>query len=301
MKTGRIFWGVSLLTVGLLFLAHGVIPVFLDWNTLWRWWPLALVLAGFSLLLREHRARIIIPIVGGILLALFVYGLFSFLSPFERDDHGDGKEFTGRIEAPMPPSVSTASLTLEVGAGRVHLAGGAAALLEASSSGTLGKYVLEQHTEGKEEQLQLRLVSPNRPWRLWRTSHLVEVRLSNLPEWSIAVECGAARADIDLSSCTVRNLRLETGASSLHIRLGSAAPETSVHIEAGVSSISLEVPETAGCEIRIDAPLTRKRIGGFNRERSGLYRTTNFEDAERKIFVDAEAGVSSFTVTRYVP
>jgi hypothetical protein len=67
----------------------------------------------------------------------------------------------------------------------------------------------------------------------------------------------------------------------------------------GASSISLEIPESAGCEIRIDGPLTRKRFTGFTREQSGLYRTGGFEGAEKKIFVDVDAGVSSIRITRY--
>jgi hypothetical protein len=299
MNTGRIFWGVFLLVVGVLFLAHGVLPVLIDWTMLWKFWPLALVLGGCSLLLRKHRARFVVTIAGAVLLALFVYGLFSFLSPFEQRSHREGREFTDRIAVPLSPSVSSAALVLEIGAGRCLLSGGAEGLLEASASGTFGRYVLEQRTEGEEEQLALRLTSRDNSWKFWHGSNTIGVRLSELPLWSIALECGAARAEVDLSSCTIRDLHLKAGASSVKIRLGATAADTRVRVEAGASSISLEIPESAGCEIRIDGPLTRKRFTGFTREQSGLYRTGGFEGAEKKIFVDVDAGVSSIRITRY--
>ena len=218
MNTGRIFWGVFLLTVGALFLAHGVLPILIDWTTLWRFWPLALVLGGLSLLLRKHPARIVVTIVGAVLLGLFVYGLFSFLSPFEQRRQGEGREFTDRIEVPLAPSTTSASLALEFGAGRCTLSGGGNGLLEASASSSFGRYVLDQQTEGDAVRLALRFTSRRQIWKFWRAANTLDVRLSDVPVWTISLECGAARADVDLSDTKVQDLRVETGASSVQDR-----------------------------------------------------------------------------------
>ena len=118
--------------------------------------------------------------------------------------------------------------------------------------------------------------------------------------WRLRLGYGAARADLDLSSCRVEELQLEAGASSISVKLGALVPESRVRVEAGVSSIRFEVPESAGCEIRTEAPLTSKRFSGFEKESSGLYRTGNFSNADRRIFIQIEAGVSSVKVRRYL-
>jgi hypothetical protein len=44
--------------------------------------------------------------------------------------------------------------------------------------------------------------------------------------------------------------------------------------------------------------LASKQFVGFEKVESGLYRTENFSQASRKIFIDVEAGVSRVRVTR---
>jgi hypothetical protein len=299
MKTGRIFWGVFFLTVGVLFLGHGLLPVSLDWSAHWRFWPLVLVLMGLSLLLRNHPARWIFTVLAALLLALFVYGIFSFLSPFEWKGARDMREFTDRREVPLQPGITTASLVLEMGAGKCLLSGGGTGLLEASVSSSFGRYLFDQRTEGDAEFLVLRCTSRAKPWLAWRARNAVDIKLSDTPVWRIRLGCGATRADLDLRSSKIEDLRVEAGASDIALQLGANVAETQVHIETGVSAFRIEVPESAGCELRVDAPLTSKRFAGFRKERPGLYRTENFEVALRRILIDVDAGVSSLRVRRY--
>jgi hypothetical protein len=72
-----------------------------------------------------------------------------------------------------------------------------------------------------------------------------------------------------------------------------------VNIHAGVSSISVQVPESAGCEISSESGLSSKTFNGFVEGGDGNYRTANFDTASRKIFVYFKAGVSSLKVVRY--
>ena len=123
--------------------------------------------------------------------------------------------------------------------------------------------------------------------------------MSDVPLWDIALDCGAARADLDLTALKVREVRIEAGASTVHLRLGANVPEARVRIEAGVSAFRLEVPESAGCEIRVDAPLASKHFNGFRKEKSGLYLTDNFETAGKRILIDIDAGVTSLRINRY--
>jgi hypothetical protein len=69
-------------------------------------------------------------------------------------------------------------------------------------------------------------------------------------------------------------------------------------VNAGASSIRIEVPESAGCRVRVEAPLSGKRLPGFEKVGKGEYETENFSSAEKKISLLLHAGVSSIRVTR---
>jgi hypothetical protein len=72
-----------------------------------------------------------------------------------------------------------------------------------------------------------------------------------------------------------------------------------VRIQAGVSSISVAVPESAGCEITSESGLTSKSFSGFDDRGDGEFRTANFDAAAKRIHLSFKAGVSSLKVVRY--
>jgi hypothetical protein len=75
-----LFWGIFLLFLGVVFLLQtfNILPWEL-WSTLWRLWPVLLVIAGISILLR-HRppwliaAITVILLIASLLLAIFLHG-----------------------------------------------------------------------------------------------------------------------------------------------------------------------------------------------------------------------------------
>lgn len=50
MSYRKIFWGVMLVLIGTLFILKNVGVIFFDWVTIWRLWPLILILWGISLI-----------------------------------------------------------------------------------------------------------------------------------------------------------------------------------------------------------------------------------------------------------
>ena len=91
---------------------------------------------------------------------------------------------------------------------------------------------------------------------------------------------------------------VDTEARRDHGTVGERQDEVRVDIDAGVSSVELRVPESAGCELRMDGGLTSTRLGGLEKVEEGLYRTAGFEEAPRKIYITADVGLSSFRVKR---
>ncbi len=112
-------------------------------------------------------------------------------------------------------------------------------------------------------------------------------------------DIGAAKLDFDLSQFKVKKLDLDAGAASLEIKLGDKYPKSYLNIGAGASEIVIRVPSNSGCDLNLSAVLSGKSISGFEKIDHGHYRTDNFETAENKIYINVDAAVSSYTITRY--
>jgi hypothetical protein len=70
-------------------------------------------------------------------------------------------------------------------------------------------------------------------------------------------------------------------------------------VDAGASDINVFIPETSGCKILIDGALSSKHFTDFEKIDSEIYQTANFDEAENKIFINIDCGVSSISVDRY--
>jgi len=67
-----------------------------------------------------------------------------------------------------------------------------------------------------------------------------------------------------------------------------------VDIEAGVSSIKLEIPDGTGVKIRLDGALISKNLANSGLEKIGdYYYSENYDDAENKIDINVKMGVGN--------
>ncbi len=298
MKPGRVFWGVFFVLLGLLLLAGRFGLFSFDWSDLWRFWPLVLVLIGGALLFKGSKYSILLLGLGGAVLALLLVSLFSF----SWIDGGwdlprDSREQTYTI--PYEQGISRASLVYEGGAGTFEIQSGSQALFDAATRSSFGEYEFSVDSTGDGREIHLTFEGSHRGWHIGRMDNTATVMLHPDPAWDLDLNIGAARLDLDLSSLIVDRLKLENGASRTRVRLGERGKETSVDIQAGASSIRVEVPESAGCELQVDGALTSRRFPGFEKVGDGEYRTENFSSAERRISIAIRAGVSSIRVERY--
>ena len=89
------------------------------------------------------------------------------------------------------------------------------------------------------------------------------------------------------------------GAASLKLKLGDKNDVTNLKLRSGVSSIEILVPDSAGCEIKTEVSLSTKDFYGFDKISSDTYRTGNFDNSKKKIYLNIHAGISSIKVKRY--
>ena len=298
MKTGNVFWGVLLVVLGALFLLDNLDIVCINLGELWKFWPLLLVFWGIAALVKDKRARWAVSAVVAILLALVVFSLFSFRWTGCWSDDGPASVQTRLLTEPYEPGITNASLMINAGAAKVVIEGTTDQLLEADTKSSIGECTLSASGEGDTRKLELQIPGKGKRFHFGRMRNEAMIRLNAAPSWEVSLGMGATSAELDLRPFTVRRVDVEAGATSVKVSLGMPKGETDVRVEAGASSVTLEVPTEAACTISIDAPLSSKDFDGFRKVGSGRYETENFDEQEGVIRIKIDAGVSKVRIRR---
>jgi hypothetical protein len=298
MKTGRIFWGTLLVLVGLFLFLDKANILNLEWHHVWRFWPLIFILWGIALLVKNPTFKWIAAVLSALLVALFISGFigFGFLNfGWSKGTAAVDQEFT----EPFASTIQKASFSLDAAAGTFVVEDTTQQLVEASVHSSIGKYRLERSGEGGQVKVRLSREGKSMSLHSGHVKNRVEVKLNPNPLWNMDFDIGAAQCDLDLTPYRTERVKIDAGAASVRLKLGALSPETRVDIDAGASSLKIAVPESAGCDIEVDAGLSSKSFPGFEKMKSGTYRTENFENADHKIHISVDAGVSSIKVVRY--
>jgi hypothetical protein len=293
MKMSRIFWGVFFAAAGVLLLLVKFGLVSLEIGDYWKFWPLILVVWGIGMIAGSRAMKIGAVAAVALVLALGLYeGARWWWSE-------DGRTMTSQeFTAPEDTSIASASFRFSSGAGKFTLADSCADLIRANTESRFGTYSFDTEEEGGSRSFAMRLEGGGRH-PAGRGTHTAVIRLGTRPRWDLQFDIGAATLELDLRPFLVENLRVNGGAGSVRVTLGDRAQECAVNVSAGVSSIRIRVPELAGCELHIDAPLSSTSIEGFTHTGAGRYATEDFDAAERKITLKIAAGVSKIRVERY--
>lgn len=295
MNKGRLFWGSFLLGLGALVLLDRSGTLVIEWGNVWAFWPVLLILLGVSVMGGSGILGKSASVLTGLLAAALIVAFMNFGHATERSTGGQKEE---PLTAPMKPGTTSAAFSLDAGAGTFVIAGGGEQLMEARINADPWTYSMDRDTSGGQDRLRMWMDHHEGIRWGWRVKNSVEVALNPAPAWEIDLNAGAARVDADFRTLEVEQIRISSGASTIKVQLGSRAKECTMILETGVSSVRIYVPESAGCDIRIEAPMSSKRLPGFEKTGDGWYETDNLATAERKIHLNIEAGVSSIRVIR---
>lgn len=316
MSYKKIFWGVVFIAIGVLFVLRNTGAIYFSWGMLFSMWPLLLILWGISLIPVRDVVKLLISVltvVAGIWLISqndhYWQGRFSWNHPSHNnfhwdvdvDDEDDAESYIDQaqeLSEDWDGQTEKAFLHFDAAAGRFYLDEVEGDhLIEFEKRGELARYnMVSRDTENGKE---IRLTMEKHQQFHGNPHNMAEVRLHPQPIWDLDLDVGAAKVDLDLSPFKLDRLNIDGGASSIRIKLGAKRPESRIKIDSGVSSVTLRVPESSGCEILTDAVLSTKNLLGFEKIGRGKYRTANFDTADAKIFVEMDVAISSLHVSRY--
>jgi hypothetical protein len=297
-----VFWPLLLIAIGLVFLLgnFGLISG-ISWIAILSLWPLLLVLIGLDIAFARRwplatlAAEVLVIAAGLALVATTpTFGFLGFSA-----DGGNGV-----ADVSAPRGVATAmSLTLNGGAGRYRVSGGATDLVDAHSANP----DLRLRTSGPATRPDLRVdqVGPEGFFRRGGQAD-IEVQLASDVPVSFTMNSGAGEFDVDLSEVKVTEVRVNTGASTLRLVLPNPTGDVAVRISAGASSVIVTVPDGVDARVSTSGGLLSLRSDNVRVGEGGgtggciacgsAVQTSGYGDAKDRVTVTMTAGASSITV-----
>jgi hypothetical protein len=243
------------------------------WTRLVALWPLALVLLGADLLLRERWSLLllvvqIVAIAGALVYAI---GGATPVVPF-----GTNSTTVGREDA------RSLALDLTYGAGALVVHGGATDLVAVSSTQKDVRVRDVQHS-GTSATVVIAPVDfvfggPDRTWDI--------AVPSDMPV-SLAVNAGAGDVELDLRNVQLRSLTISSGASDLTVRLAAPRGDVPVTISTGMSSVNITVDGGAAYRLQSTGGLVSV---------TGQTETSSYVSASDRFTIHYSGGMSSVTI-----
>lgn len=274
------------------------------WQSLWRLWPVILVLAGVELLLGHRVAWPVLAVVGVLVLVVGALAISPGIMP---------SVGAGAVTRSIPTSLGGATqtaVTVHFGAGELNIGPlvqpgpDQLAVMTYEGPAELAAEPRYSPTPGGIGRLDYQINTGSGPAYipfLGRSDTLhMDVNLSpNVPIVSLIVQLGASNAHLDLSNLKVSSMDVSLGAASAWIRLPQSAGSTTAHISGGAATISVEVPQGVGAQIHhtggletVDIDQTRFPLVG-----EGLYRSADYATAPNKIDLSIETGLTTIEVS----
>jgi hypothetical protein len=305
MKTKNIIWGLVLVLIGTLFILKNLDIVYFSWHSIWRLWPVVLVLIGIAILPIKSGIKIALTIVTLIIATII---LVSFPKYHDWNSWSDNLDrsiespsetpmIDQKIFEPFDAGISEAELVFDAAAGNFKIEQTTTELFEFLREGNLGKYNYSMKELGSRRDIRIELDEGR--VRNIDLKNKVSLKLNPAPLWDLKIDVGAASIDMDLSEFRINNLDIDGGASSINIKMGNKQEDGKVKINSGASSITIKVPQDVACEVRVKTVLSSKNLNGFDRVSDGTYVTPGFAESSKNLVIQIEAAVSSLQVERY--
>jgi len=304
MKYKNIFWGLILIILGALFILKNTGLLYFSWRDIFHLWPLILILWGVSIIPVKSGIKIILSIIT-IAVAIFIisnnhsrWESHSYWQWGEDNDYENSREWTDQeFTEPFDENIKIARLEINAAAGTFDIKGICDDLIHFKHEGNVGPYEMEYTSLDSSRKIILDFEDDF--IRAGRIRNYTEIWLNPNPLWSIDVDAGAAKLELDLSEYKVKHLEIDGGATSVDVKLGSLFDDVFVSIDAGASSLTIRVPEEIGCKLTTDSFLTSKRLKGFNKISDGSYLSKDYDNTDKKIHIDINTAISSLKVLRY--
>jgi len=286
-------WGILLLFLGVVFLLQtlGVLPWGL-WGTLWRFWPVLIIIIGLGILLRRYNVWLVS------LLTFAILGACLGITIWQYGPSLSSGMVTSSYSEPLD-DIERAEIEIDFSAGSITI--GSLPLtspnfVEADSEvrnnhKTMNVDFYQQDGEGK---LYLSIANQ----RFWGGDGIKwEVRFTRSIPLAVNIKSAASNMVLDLSELKVTELRLDVDASNCEVTMPSSVGTSNIEIEADVANIEITIPDGVAAKIKVDTTLGILDVDKSRFPQQGnYYMSRDFENAENRIEMDIDCDVGRVQV-----
>lgn len=295
-NVSNIFWGLLLVLIGSLFLLDNLGVITLNVSHLWQLWPILIIGAGLSMLSLRSWIGAALSLIAVIALLTFV-AFAAVENPWYQSLRKANTQTDTQIV-----SVDTAKkldVSIKTGAAAIDILSSADQReIKATLQNNGFALTKTANTEGDTRFIELRSGPTNRIWT-GDVANNLNVDITRALPLALHINTGATSVRGDLSQTRLTSLDIDTGASSVDLRLGAVESKQDVSIDAGASKIILHIPQNVGVRIESDSGLSSTNFENVSKISDSVYESTHFGSAAQQITIRAKIGISSLEVVRY--
>lgn len=297
-RRGSITGALFLIGLGVFFLLMNLVPNFDPWTTVFRYWPIVLILLGLGKIWDAHRMRQNSGVVDGgssgtvaaLIVFLVIIGLAVTLGK-------DGRAATVRdTQAVELQGAKSVNAEISMPAGELVLSGGSGRLLDADFTYRTveGKPRVDYSVNGDRGQLE---VSQNEKHiHFGGRRNDWNLRFGNNIPLDLKVELGAGKSDLNLNGVNVTRLEVNMGVGQMDLDLtGERKEDLQVDIQGGVGSAEIRLPKNVGVHVNASGGIGSVNAHGLERD-GGAYVNAVYGKTHATIQVNIQGGVGEISL-----
>jgi hypothetical protein len=283
---GALIWGIILLFLGIVFLLQvlDVLPWAL-WVTLWRFWPVLIIIIGLNILLSRKNPWLVGALVLVLLGATLGVAIWQYDQASETGIKSYSEPLGGLDRASIEIDFDGGSLSLR------SLAYGSPDLVEVYSNTKGGGIESDFHRQNGEGSLHLSAKGIKRffwsgPWNNWEASLTQNIPLT------LDINSSASNISLDLGNLLTPEVLVKLNLGSCKVTAPSSAGTTYIKIDANASNIEVTIPAGVAARILLDTNVTSIDVDRSRFPQSGdYYMSEDFGTSGKQLKLEIKCNV----------
>ncbi|MCK4524885.1 MAG: hypothetical protein KAU07_00405, partial [Candidatus Andersenbacteria bacterium] len=177
-----------------------------------------------------------------------------------------------------------------------NITGGSEEFADGNLRSNISNLKIDNDTSSEKQKLSLEVESKDRIELLSEVKNDLTVKLNSELPTDIYLNLGVADSKLDLREVLVNNLDIEIGVAGLDLIMGDRAEMAKVNLRSGLSSVKISLPGNVGSKIIIKEGFSSKQLKNFEKIDDETYQTSNYDEAEKKIEIDLDIGLSRLEI-----
>ena len=297
-RRGSITGALFLIGLGVFFLLMNLVPNFDPWTTVFRFWPLVLILLGLGKIWDAHRTRQNSGVEdggsSGTVVALIVFLVIIGLAVMV--GKGGRSSTVRETRAVELQSATSVNAEINMPSGELLLTGGSGRLLDADFNYRMveGKPRVDYSVSGDKGQLEV--TQDEKHLNFGGRRNNWTLRFGNNIPLDLKVALGAGKSDLDLKDMNVSRLEVNMGVGRMDLDLrGERKEDLQVEIQGGVGSAEIRLPKNVGVYATASGGVGSVNAHGLEHD-GGAYVNDSYGKTHATIHVNVQGGVGSVSL-----